>query len=72
MNPIAFVMRRPLMAMLLVVPLISGGLLALSMMEVIHFPPLNTPRVYAAVADVGAQVKEWKEYVLRQFESHSQ
>jgi len=70
MNPIDFAMRRPVTTMLLVVALISGGVLALNQMRLNILPPLNTPKIYAYLDDIGTRAKQVKGYIVGKFESY--
>jgi membrane fusion protein (multidrug efflux system) len=73
MNAIAFVMRRPLTTlMILFVPLISGGALALNKTGVHTFPPLASQKSHALLADIGASAMRAKEYIVGQLESYFQ
>jgi membrane fusion protein (multidrug efflux system) len=63
MNPFVVMMRRPVMTMMLVVPLISGGVLALNKLRPGNFPPLNTPRVHASLDYIGTLLSQAKEYI---------
>ncbi len=69
MNPIVFVMRRPVTTLMLVVALISGGVLGLYKMRV-DIPPLNTPKIYAYLDYIGMGAKQMKGYIVGQFESY--
>jgi membrane fusion protein (multidrug efflux system) len=70
MNPIVFVMRRPITSLLLVVALASGGVLGLSKLRADVVPPLSTPQVYAYLGYVGTSANQVKEYIVRHFESY--
>ena len=72
MNPIVFPLRRPVTTMMLVVPLISGGVLALNTMGADRFPSLNTPKVHASLDYIGTSVKQMKDYIGGQLESYFQ
>jgi membrane fusion protein (multidrug efflux system) len=71
MNPLAFVMRRPVTSLLLVLALATGGVLGLAKMGVALPPPLNTPRVAAWLDSVGNRAKQLKESILGRLESYS-
>jgi membrane fusion protein, multidrug efflux system len=70
MNPIVFVMRRPIISVLLVVVLASGGVLGLSKLRADVVAPLNTPRVYAYFDYVGTTASQIKEYIVGHVESY--
>jgi membrane fusion protein (multidrug efflux system) len=70
MNPIGFAMRRPLRTMVLVVPLVSGGVLASNKMRVDHLLPLNMPKVYAYLDYFGAHAEQAKGYIAGQLETY--
>ena len=69
MNPIEFVMRRPVTTLMLVVALIGGGVFGLYKMRV-DIPPLNTPKIYAYLDYIGASAKQTKGYIVGRFESY--
>src|SRR5262249_3394439 len=70
MNPIVSALRRPVRTLVLVVPLVSGGVLASNKMPVDHLLPLNMPKVYAYLDYVGAQAKQAKGYIAGQLGSY--
>jgi membrane fusion protein (multidrug efflux system) len=72
MNPIVFVMRRPVVTLMLVVALASGGVLGLSAMRVTNIPALNSPKIYAYVEYGGHRAKQMKDYVVAKFGSYFQ
>jgi membrane fusion protein, multidrug efflux system len=71
-NPIVFVMRRPVKTLMLVVALASGGVMGLSKMRGDDFPPpntsspqlktsspqLDTPRIYASLDSIGMRAQK--------------
>jgi membrane fusion protein (multidrug efflux system) len=70
MNPIVFALRRPVTTMMLAVALISsGGLLALTKMQVVTLPPLNTPKIYAYLDSIGSNANRVKGYILEKWHS---
>jgi membrane fusion protein (multidrug efflux system) len=70
MNPIVFVMRRPVTTLMLVVALAGGSVLGLSMMRSDIVPPLNTPKIHGFIDSVGVRAKGMKEYIVGQYESY--
>ncbi len=70
MNPIVFVMRRPMTTLMLVAALVGGGVFGLNKMRADTYPPQKTPKVYVYLDYVGAKAKQTKEYVVGQYESH--
>jgi membrane fusion protein (multidrug efflux system) len=70
MNPIVFVMRRPIRTLMVVVALASGGVLGLSKMGVDLFPALNAPKVFAYLGYVGKGANQVKDYVVGKYESY--
>src|SRR5208282_708509 len=70
MNPIVFARRRPVMTMMLVVALISGGVLASNKMRLDILRPLNTPKIYVYLDYIGARAKQMKGYIVGQLELH--
>jgi membrane fusion protein (multidrug efflux system) len=70
MNPIVFVMRRPIATFMLVVALGCGSVLGLSLTRVGLFAQLNTPKIYSYLEDIGARAKQVKEYVAGKYESY--
>jgi membrane fusion protein (multidrug efflux system) len=69
MNPIVFVMRRPVTTLMLVVALISGGVLGLYKMRV-DIPQLKTRKIYAYLDYVGVKAKPMKERIVGQLEAY--
>jgi membrane fusion protein (multidrug efflux system) len=72
MNPLLVVMRRPITAMMLVVPLLSGGLLALNKMGLNNLPPLSTPRIHASLDYIGSLASQVKGQISAQIEVYFQ
>jgi membrane fusion protein (multidrug efflux system) len=72
MNRIVFAMRRPIITLMLVVTLVSGGVLGLSKMRADTFPPLNTPKIHAYLDYIGMRAKQVKGYIVGQLESYFQ
>jgi membrane fusion protein (multidrug efflux system) len=70
MNPIAFVVRRPVTTVLLVLALVSGGVLVMAKMGVDLPPPLNSRKISAGLDDIGARAKRMKGYVVGRFGSY--
>jgi membrane fusion protein (multidrug efflux system) len=70
MNPIVFAVLRPATAVMLVVALVSGGVLGLAKMRPDIVPPLNTPKIYAYLDDIGMRAKQMKGYIAGQLESY--
>ena len=70
MNPIVSAKRRPVTTMMLVVPLISGSVLAFNKMQVDNFPPLNTPKIHASLDYIGTSAQQVKGYIVGQFEPY--
>ena len=68
MNPIVFARRRPVTAMMLVVALISGGVLASNKMRADILRPLNTPNIYVYLDDIGTRAKQMKGRIVGQYE----
>ncbi len=69
-NPIVFVMRRPVKTFMLVVALASCGVLGLSKLGVDLVPGLNAPKMYAYVVYLGNGAKQAKEYIVNKYESY--
>jgi membrane fusion protein (multidrug efflux system) len=76
-NPIVFVMQRPVKTLMLVVAIGSGGVVGLSKMrgDILPplntiFPPLNAPKIYASLDSVGMRAQQMKEYIVGRFESY--
>ena len=70
MNPFRFVIRRPVITLMLVVTLVGGGVLGCSKMSVGNFPPLNMPKVHMYLDYIGTNALRMKEYVVGQLESY--
>jgi membrane fusion protein, multidrug efflux system len=70
MNPIVFVMRRPVTTMMLVGVLISGGVFASNTMRPEILGTVNTPKISVYVDYIGARAKQAKEYIVGQYESY--
>ncbi len=70
MNPIVFVMRRPVTTVLLLGALVGGSTVAVKKLRGDSFPPLNSPKVYAAFDFIGTRAKLTKDYVVRKYESY--
>src|SRR4051794_29643328 len=70
MNPIVFVMRRPITTLILVIALASGGVVGLSKMRADSFRSLNTPEVHATLGSIGMSAEQMKAYIVGQFESY--
>jgi len=70
MNPIVFVIRRPITSLLFVAALASGGFLGLSKLRADVASSLNTPRVYAYLDYVGTSANRVKEYIVGHVESY--
>ena len=77
MNPIKFAMRRPVIILMLVVALISGGGLGLNKMRADIYPPQNTPKpprntpkIYAYLDYIGMSAKQMKGYVVGRLASY--
>jgi membrane fusion protein, multidrug efflux system len=69
-NPIVFLMRRPIRTLMLVVALASGGVLGCSRMRADIFPPLDTPKIYAYLDYIGMRAKQMKGYIVHQYETY--
>jgi membrane fusion protein (multidrug efflux system) len=69
MNSVVLVMRRLVTAVMLVVALVSGGVLASNKMWAGSFPAINTPKIYAYVDSIGMRAKQAKGWVVGQFQS---
>ena len=69
MNPIVFVMRRPVTALMLAFALIGGGILGLYKMRV-DIPQLNTPRMYVHLDHLGVGARQMQGRIAGQFESY--
>jgi membrane fusion protein (multidrug efflux system) len=70
MHSIAFVMRRPVTTLMLVVALISVGVFGLNTIQANSYPQ-QTPKISAYFDYIGTNVKQAKEYISGQLESHS-
>ena len=70
MNPIVFVMRRPIISFLLVVALAGGGVLGLSKLRADVVPPLNNPQIHSHLDYVGILANQVKEYIVGHVESY--
>ena len=70
MNPIVFVMRRPMTTLMLVVALVGGGVFGLNKMRADTYPPQKTPKVYVYLDAINAQAKRAKEYIAGQYEAY--
>jgi membrane fusion protein (multidrug efflux system) len=69
-NPISFVIRRPLATLTLVLALSSGGVFALHKLRV-DIPGVNTTKIYAYLDSFGERAKQWKGYISRKYDSYS-
>ena len=69
MNPIVFVMRRPVTTLMLVVALVSGGVLVLSKLQPDIYP-LNTPVIRAYMACIDTRTDQMKGYIIGRYESY--
>ena len=69
-NPIVFVMRRPIKTFMLVVALVSGGVLGLSKMGVDVVPAAQSPKIHAYLDYIGRRAKQAKEYIVGKYESY--
>jgi multidrug efflux pump subunit AcrB len=72
MNPTIFAMRRPITTLMLVGALISGCVLAFNRMRVDIFPPLNTPRIYVFLDDIGMSPDQIEGFIVNQLELYFQ
>jgi membrane fusion protein (multidrug efflux system) len=63
MNPIVLVLRRLVMALLLVAALAIGAVVGLAKMGVELPSPLSTPKVNAYADSVGARARQMKDYI---------
>lgn len=72
MNPIVFVRRRPLSAIVLVVGFAGGGMLGLSKIRPDLLERFNTPKVRACLDYVSTHAGPVKGYVVGLFESYFQ
>ena len=70
MNPIVFVMRRPMTTLMLVIALISGGVFGLNKIRAATYPPGKTPKVYVYLDFVTEKAKHTKEYLTSHYESY--
>jgi membrane fusion protein (multidrug efflux system) len=69
-NPIAFAMRRPIMALVLLATLAIGAILGMRMMGVDLPPPLNTPQVRAYLDYVETGASQIKGSIVRHLGSY--
>src|SRR5882757_5666633 len=76
-NPIVFVMQRPVKTLMLVVAIGSGGVVGLSKMrgDILPplntiFPPLNGPKIYASLDSIGMRAQQMKEYINGRIEGY--
>lgn len=69
MNPIAFIIRRPVTTLMLIVALMCGGIFGLYKMRV-DIPSLNTPKIYAHFDHIEVNAKQWKVQLVERFESY--
>ena len=69
MNPFAFVKRRPVSALLLVVVVIGGGLFAMHRMRV-NIPALNTPKIYKSIDSAVVRAEQIKGQIVHRYESY--
>ena len=72
MNPIVFVMRRPMTTLIVVAALISGGVFGLNKMRAESYPPQQTPKVYVYLDLASAKVKQARTFLVGQYEAHFQ
>ncbi len=70
MNPIVFVLRRPVTTLMFVGVLISGGVLASNTMRTEIIQRLNSPKTRTYLEDVGVRAKQVKDYVVSEYESY--
>lgn len=68
-RPFTFAIRRPITTFLLFVLITGGAVVGMSKMGVDLPPPLNTPRVHAAVAFVSTGAGHVKDYIVGKYES---
>jgi membrane fusion protein (multidrug efflux system) len=69
MNPIVFVVRRPVTILMLVVALGSSGVLGLSKTRP-NIYALNMPKIHGYLDYIGTRAKQMKGYLVGQFESY--
>jgi membrane fusion protein, multidrug efflux system len=69
-NPIAFAMRRPIKALILLATLASGAVLGMKKMGVDLPPPLNTPKVHAYLDYVDTGASQIKGFIVRHLGSY--
>lgn len=70
MNPIAFAMRRPIKALILLATLATGAVLGMKKMGVDLPPPFNTPKVHAYLDYVDRGASQIKGFVVRHLGSY--
>jgi membrane fusion protein, multidrug efflux system len=70
MNPIVFAMRRPLLTLLVVVALVSGGVLGSSKMRADIVPSISTPKIHGYLDSLGMRAEHAKEYIVKQYEKY--
>lgn len=68
-RPFTFAIRRPITTFLLFVLISGGAVVGMSKLGVDLPPPLNTPRVHAAVAYVSTGAGRIKDYVAQKYRS---
>lgn len=67
MNPIRFVLRRPITTLFLVVVLAGGAVIGLAQAGVVNLGPLDTPKNRAYLEKIGASAKKVKGYVVTKY-----
>lgn len=72
MNPIAFIIRRPITTVMLALMVASGGVLGLSMLQVVKPPPLAAAHAYASLEYIGAKAGSVKDYLADRYSSYFQ
>lgn len=68
-RPFTFAIRRPITTILLFVLITGGAVVGMAKLGIDLPPPLNTPKVHAAVAYVSRGAGHVKDYVVQKYES---
>ncbi len=72
MNPIVFVMRRPITSLMLVAALAGGGVLGLAKIGIDLFPPPITRKIHVCLDYIGTGANLTKGYIASKYESFFQ
>lgn len=68
-RPFTFAIRRPITTFLLFILIVVGAVVGMAKLGVDLPPPLNTPKVHAAVAYVSTGAGYARDYVVQKYES---